>query len=64
MSEVEFDKYAKEHNIFYCSKEYWEQIIPTVLLNIRDEVICEMMPNDYEKKMLEIIDKHIKEFVK
>lgn len=41
MTLAEFEKYAKEHNIFYCTKELGEQIkveTPPILKQIRAEI--------------------------
>lgn len=68
MKQKEFEKYAKEHNIFYCTKELGEQIkveTPPILEQIRAEIAnltCDCingMVNQYA--VLQIIDKYAKQ---
>ena len=69
MTLAEFEKYAKEHNIFYCTKELGEQIkveTPPILEQIRAEILdtflweneTEENLNDSVRKCLEIIEKY------
>lgn len=56
MKKAEFEKYAKEHNIFYCTKELGEQIRAEIA-NLTCDCINGMV-NQYA--VLQIIDKYTK----
>ena len=72
MKRAEFEKYAKEHNIFYCTKELGEQIKvekKPILEQIRAEIENQLFvgrilnSKDFDdglKYCLEIIDEYTK----
>ena len=60
MTLAEFEKYAKEHNIFYCTKEVAEQIRTEIeAYHMGDSSnVCVKAWNEAIEKVLQIIDRY------
>ena len=66
MTLAEFEKYAKEHNIFYCTKELGEQIkveTPPILKQMRAEIARKFFEHGFGNtkvcyEVLQILDKY------
>lgn len=59
MKQAEFEKYVKEHNIFYCTKNILEQIDADVR-NIKDFEVVHGALYVREFEVIKIIDKYMK----